>query len=82
MRGAAGPGRDLAGALRGELDAQQAGGAVHDQVQLVGLVELEVAGEAEPVPQRARQQAGPGGRPHEREGGISSGIAVAPGPCR
>ena len=44
-----------------ELDAEQAGGAVHDQVELGGLVELEVGGEAEPVAQRPGQQPGAGG---------------------
>ena len=50
-----------------ELDAEQAGRAVDDQVELVRLVELEVGGEPEPVAQRAGQQAGPGGRADQRE---------------
>ena len=54
-------GGDLGGALGGQLDPEQAGGAVHDEVELVRLVELEVGGEAEAVAQRAGQQAGAGG---------------------
>ena len=41
--------------------AEQPGRAVHDQVELGGVVELEVAGEAEPVAQRPGQQPGAGG---------------------
>ena len=59
---------DLARALGGEVDAEQAGGAVHDLVELVGLVELEVGGEAEAVAQRTGQQAGAGGGADEGEG--------------
>ena len=71
-----------ADALGGELDAEQAGGAVHDQVELGGLVELEVGGEAEPVAQRPGQQAGAGGgadegerRDLERDGGGARALA-------
>ena len=65
-----------------ELDAEQAGGAVHDLVELVGLVELQVGGEAEPVAQRAGQQPGAGGgadqrerRDLERDGGRARALA-------
>jgi hypothetical protein len=40
---------------------------VHDPVELADVVELEVAGEAEPVAERSRQQASPGGGPDHRE---------------
>ena len=61
-RGAARAGGDLGGALgRSSSTPSRPGGAVHDQVELVGLVELQVGGEAEPVAQRAGQQPGAGG---------------------
>ena len=49
------------------LDAEQPGGAPDDGVELVGLVELQLGGEAEPVAQRPGQQAGPGGRADQGE---------------
>ena len=41
--------------------AEQLGGTVHDVLQGAGVVEVQLGGEPEPVAQRARQQAGPGG---------------------
>ncbi len=68
-RGAPRAGRDLdAGGLL-HLDVEQVGRAPHDALEVGGLVELQVGGEAEPVAQRAGEQTGTGGRPHERERG-------------
>ena len=58
---------DLGGAVGRGGYAEQPGRAVHDLVELVGVVELEVAGEAEPVAQRAGQQPGAGGGADQRE---------------
>ena len=46
---------------------EQAGAAADDLLQVGGLVELQVRGEAEPVAQRPGQQPGPGGRADEGE---------------
>jgi hypothetical protein len=66
-RRAARPRGDLRGALVGQVDAEQAGRAVHDAVEVGGLVVLQPGGEPEPVAQRARQQPGAGGGADERE---------------
>ena len=66
-RGAARAGGDLGTALGLGLDPEEAGRAPDDGVELVGLVELQLGGEAEPVAQGPGQQAGPGGRTDERE---------------
>ena len=64
------------------LHVEQAGGPVDDPLEVLRLVELQASGEPEPVPQRARQQAGPGGgadqgerRDVERDGGRSRPLA-------
>ena len=66
-RRAARPRGDLGRTLRRDGYAEQPGRAVHDPVELGDVVELEVAGEAEPVAQRPGQQPGPGGGPDHRE---------------
>src|SRR5690606_8177423 len=66
--GAAGAARDLGGAVGVDLHVEQARGPVDDPLQLGGLVELHVRGEAEPVAQRGRQQARAGGGADEGEG--------------
>ena len=50
------------------LQVQQAGRAAQHQFQLLDRIELQVAGETEPVAQRTRQQSGAGGGADQREG--------------
>ena len=65
-----------------QLDVEQAGRAADDPLEVLGLVELQVRGEAEPVAQRAGQQPGPGGgadqgerRDLQRDGGGARPLA-------
>ena len=51
-RGAARPPRDLAGAVLGQREAEQARGAADDLLQLLDRVESEPDRDAEPVAQR------------------------------
>src|SRR3546814_15461033 len=61
---------DLAGAVLGEVEAQQPGAAAHDAGQFLGVVELQPERDAEPLAQRRRDQSRPGGRrSEERRGG-------------
>lgn len=64
----AGAAGDLGGAVGVYRDVEEAGRAVDDAFQFGGGVELHVAGEAEAVPQRGRQQSGPGGGADQGEG--------------
>ena len=59
-RGAPRPRRDLGGRVGIDRDLEQSGRSGHDPLQVVGLVELEMAGEAEPVAQRTRAAGLPG----------------------
>ena len=63
--------------------AEQPGRAAQDPLELVGLVEVEVGGEAEPVAQRPGQQPGPrrGADEGERRAG-PAGSPWRPAPCR
>jgi hypothetical protein len=65
-RSAPGTAGDLGDARLVGVDAEQPRRAVQDRDQVGGVVVVEVGGEAEPVAQRRRQQAG--------------AMAVAPGP--
>lgn len=76
-RGAAG---DLGGAVGPDLDVEEVRGAVDDALQLGGLVELHVRGEAEAVAQRGGSRPARVVAPTRVKGGSSSGMAVAPGP--
>ena len=74
--------RDLEDAGLVGLDAEQAGRAVQDRHEVGDVVVVEVAGEAEPVAQRRREQAGAGrgpddgeGRQLERDGGGAGPLA-------
>ncbi len=58
---------DLAGAVVGEVDAEQAGGAANDLLQLLDGVEIEADGNAEAVAQRRRQQSLPSRRTDQGE---------------
>ena len=58
---------DLVGGARVDGRAEQGGRARDDRLEFVGLVELQVRGEAEAVAQRGGQQAGARGRTHDRE---------------
>src|SRR3546814_5381415 len=58
---------DLAGAVLGEVEAQQPGAAAHDAGQFLGVVELQPERDAEPLAQRRRDQSRPGGRRHQGE---------------
>src|SRR5947209_4227648 len=57
------------GSSRVDLDAEDAGGPHDDRLQLLSVVVLEAGHQTEPVPQRAGDQSGAGGGPHEGEAG-------------
>ena len=63
-----------------DCDAEDGGGAPDDRRQLVRLVEVEAAGEAEAVPERRREHAGTGGGTDQREAGDVDRIDRADGP--
>ena len=65
---AAGAQRDLAHGVLVGVDAEQPGRAVQDRHEVGGGVVVEVAGEAEAVAQRRRQQPRAGGGPDDGEG--------------
>ena len=67
--GASGPRGDVAGPLELHLDAEDPRRAHHDALEVLGRVQVEAAHEAEPVAQRAREQARARGRAHQREPG-------------
>ena len=50
-----------------EVGPEQPGRSAHDVLQVGGVVEVELGGEAEPVAQRSGQQPGPGGRADQGE---------------
>lgn len=72
--------RDLGGAVGLYLDIEQLGGAVDDPLQLGGVVELHMGGEAEAVAQRGGSRPARVVAPTRVKGGSSIGMAVAPGP--
>ena len=66
-RGPAAAARDLGHTLGVDRDREQAGRAVDDDLEVARVVEVQVRREAEPVAQRAGQQAGPRGGADEGE---------------
>src|SRR4051812_12198650 len=50
-----------------DLHAEDARRAIHDESQVVGVVEVKAVRDPEAVAQRCREQAGPGGRSDQRE---------------
>lgn len=66
--------------VRVDLHVEQMCGAVDDPLQLGGLVELHVGGEAEAVAQRGGSRPARVVAPTSVKGGSSRGMAVAPGP--
>ena len=66
-RRAPGPAGDLVRAVVAQRHAEQVGRPADDHLQLRRLVEVQVGGEPEPVPQRRGQQPGPGGRADQGE---------------
>ena len=66
-RGAPRAAGDLVGAVVGQLDAEQAGGAADDLLEFLDRVEIEPNRDAEAVAKRRGQQPLPGGRADQRE---------------
>ena len=60
--------RDLPRSLRLEGDAQEPGGACHDEVEVRLRVEVEAVDDAEAAAQRGREESGTGGGAHQGEG--------------
>jgi hypothetical protein len=78
--GAPGPGGDLPRPAGVQVRVKAPCGALDDLLQLRRLVVVEPGDVAEAVPQRAREEAAPGGGPHQREAGEGEGHGAGVGP--
>src|ERR1022692_4614575 len=79
-RGSPAPASDLVGPVGTESHPEQVRRPPDDDLQFGRLIEVQVGGEAEPVPERRGQQPRLVVAPTSVNGAISRGMAVAPGP--